>query len=208
MPSNIPAQAVNLLGLDTLNSLVLAVEVFSSFDPKKISARVLTRIWQHSVQTGTLARALAQEEAFDKNAIDDAAMAGLLHDLGKLILMDNFPEAYTQVLTAVRETGSQVHMAEHDIFSVSHAEVGAYLLGLWGLPQSIVEAVAFHHLPSQCPLDQTAAMLSQIGLLTLPGQCLEKLYQGQTLSLQDEDNDFFKKGRLCDEKTAHWNPDL
>lgn len=55
---------------------------------------------------------------------------------------------------------------------------------------------------------ETAAMLSQIGLLTLPGQCLEKLYQGQTLSLQDEDNDFFKKGRLCDEKTAHWNPDL
>ncbi len=155
-----PVQAVNLLGLDTLKSLVLAVEVFSAFDPKKISARVLDRIWKHSVQTGTMARVLAQEEAFAKDGVDDAAMAGLLHDLGKLILMDNFSGAYKNVVSKVQETGFQVHEAENEIFGVSHAEVGAYLLGLWGLPQGIVEAVAFHHLPDQCPLDQASPLLA------------------------------------------------
>ena len=81
---------------------------------------------------------------------DHALLAGLLHDAGKLVIAANLPERYGTVLASAKDEELDLWEAERQILTNTHAEVGAYLFGLWGLPDSIVEAVAFHHDPSKC----------------------------------------------------------
>jgi HD-like signal output (HDOD) protein len=71
----------------------------------------------------------------------------MLHDLGKLILMSNLAQEYGKVRKLAAAAGLDIATAERHVFGSSHAEVGAYLLGLWGLANPVVEAVAFHHAP-------------------------------------------------------------
>jgi HD-like signal output (HDOD) protein len=109
------------------------------------------RIWAHSLSAGVFAKTIAAAEKQERTIIDDAFMSGLLHDVGKLILAANLPQPYKEALTAARNNGGSDLEAERRAFGVTHAEVGAYLLALWGLPFPIVEAIALHHSPGQCP---------------------------------------------------------
>ena len=146
-----PSQAVILLGLDTVKSLVLSIHMFSQFDQDKLKDLSLDVIWRHSMAVGGFAKRIAKSEGLDTKIIDDSFMAGMLHDVGKLVLATNFPDKYLSVLTMAKEEGFQVHEAEYEMFHCSHAEVGAYMLGLWGLPDSLIMASAFHHWPINHP---------------------------------------------------------
>jgi HD-like signal output (HDOD) protein len=90
--------------------------------------------------------------------MDEAFAAGMLHDTGRLVLITNLTEQYGRVVQLARERHLQRHEAEQEVFNATHAEVGAYLLGLWGLPVAVVEAINFHHYPARsasrtfCPL--------------------------------------------------------
>jgi HD-like signal output (HDOD) protein len=75
----------------------------------------------------------------------------LLHDIGKLIIACNMPSSYGRLLEADQANKLSIQMAEMKIFGATHEQIGAYLIGLWGLPDSIVETVAFHHVPDQYP---------------------------------------------------------
>ncbi len=86
-------------------------------------------------------------------------MAGLLHDLGKLILATNLQKPYKEVLTAARGSDRNLWDLEYEAFGTSHAEIGAYLMGLWSLETPIIEAIAFHHCPAN-------SMSQNMGLLT------------------------------------------
>ena len=108
-------------------------------------------MWKHSFLTGAFAKAIAEEEKQKQVLIDDSFMAGLLHDLGKPILSINFPEQYGEVQAAAKDRNISLWEAEREIFGTTHSEVGAYLIGLWGLPDSIIEGLAFHHYPNKCP---------------------------------------------------------
>ncbi len=142
-----PAEAVVMLGLDTIKALVLSVRVFSQFDQKSISDLSLDHVWSHSLMVGAYAKRIAEHEKADQNIVDDSLMAGLLHDVGKLILASNMPQAWVEAQRLAEDGGLAPWVAEQQTFGASHAEVGAYLLGLWGLPSPIVAAVAFHHRP-------------------------------------------------------------
>jgi HD-like signal output (HDOD) protein len=144
-----PAQATTLLGLDTIKSLVLSVQIFSQFDQNKIPVPFLEQLWKHSMTAGSFAKTIAKEENQDKVNIDYAFMAGMLHDLGKLVLAANFPEQYREILDAIQKENTSLLEREYEMFGATHSEVGAYLIGLWGLPGPIIEALAFHHCPSR-----------------------------------------------------------
>jgi len=146
-----PAQAAELLGLETIKALVLSVKIFSQMNLSSMRILAVDRIWDHSLATGVFAKTVAAAEKKERMVIDDAFMAGLLHDAGKLILAANLPKQYKEVLATLRGAGSSVLEAERQTFGVTHAEAGAYLLSLWGLPFPIVEAIAFHHTPGRCP---------------------------------------------------------
>ncbi|OQW85934.1 MAG: hypothetical protein BWK76_07265 [Desulfobulbaceae bacterium A2] len=139
-----PARAVTLLGLDTIRALALGVGIFSDLPPGL--GGIIESLWDHSLRTSELARRIARHEApDDKPLAGHAFIAGLLHDLGKLILATRLPAKYREASALAAADNIPLHEAEQRVFGVGHCPVGAYLLGLWGLPGCEVEAVAFHH---------------------------------------------------------------
>jgi putative nucleotidyltransferase with HDIG domain len=153
-----PQQAVMMLGLEAVKGLVLSVKIFSEFSQKKFSWFNLDALFKHSISVSTHAKAIVKSEKMDQDLINYSLMAGLLHDLGKLILATNFKDTYRQVLTESQNSDHNLWELEHETFGTSHAEIGAYLMGLWNLDNPIIEAIAFHH----CPANSVS---SQMGLL-------------------------------------------
>ena len=156
-----PAFAVNLLGLETIKALVLTIGVFSRFEEMELNGFSLDSLWSHSRNVGAAARRISLEEKVDVNVTDDALMAGMLHDVGKLVLAAKVPETYSTVLSVASEERISLWKAEYEILGTSHAEMGAYLLGLWGLPGSLVEALAYHHCPERS-LDRKFSPLTAV----------------------------------------------
>lgn len=148
-PVTCPRHAVALLGLNIIQPLVLTANVFSKCDIPLIEGFSLEDAIEHSLAVATVARTIAESESQDPQILDDAFIAGMMHDIGKLILAANLTEPFAQALRDSRENGSSLWQAEKELFGVTHAEVGAHLLDLWGLPNPIIEAVAFHHRPAE-----------------------------------------------------------
>jgi putative nucleotidyltransferase with HDIG domain len=111
----------------------------------------LKQLFEHSMAVGSLAKALAADAKLPKDSIDNAFLAGVLHDIGKLVLVDNFGSEYTIILEQSKCRDCLASEVEVETYGSSHADIGGYLLGLWGLPQEIIEAVAFHHDPVSAP---------------------------------------------------------
>ncbi len=131
-----PSRAVVLLGTENLKALVLAIHIFSTFDDTKISKSDIDSLWQHSIRVGRLARDITMLECTGRTTIENTLTTGILHDIGKLVLLN--------------ATGQKPYSSlknEYDALGTSHAEVGAYLLSLWGIPTSILIGVAYHHRP-------------------------------------------------------------
>jgi len=180
-----PQQAVMLLGLETIKSLVLSVKIFSEFSQKKNSWFNLDAIFNHSISVSTHAKAIVKSEKMDQEVINYSLMAGLLHDLGKLILATNFKDTYRQLLTESQNSTHELWELEHETFGTSHAEIGAYLMGLWNLENPIIEAIAFHHCPAK-------SVSTQMGLLAAVhvANALDHavgLAQNQQMDLQYDD---------------------
>ena len=148
-PINNPAEAVMYLGLTTVRSLVLSLQIFSQFDQQACREFSLDALARHCWMTGVAARRVAQAEQKDTKVLDQCFLAGLLHDVGQLILATGMPGEYQEVLHIAKSENITASNVEHERFGATHADVGAYLLGLWGLPNPIVEAVAMHHRPAQ-----------------------------------------------------------
>jgi HD-like signal output (HDOD) protein/ActR/RegA family two-component response regulator len=142
-----PFEAVEFLGLGTVRSLVLSAHIFTSFERNGLKDFSVDRLWRHAIQTGMAARMIMQLENADAADAEEAYIAGMLHDIGKLILANSQPEQFERALALAAERKSPLWKAEEEVFGASHAGAAAYLLGLWGLPVAIVEAVAFHHTP-------------------------------------------------------------
>jgi putative nucleotidyltransferase with HDIG domain len=143
-------EAVQLLGVGIIQSLAAAVPLFSSFSREKCPNFPIDQIWSHSTQTGALGVRIFDQLPDDARLSELAFCAGLLHDVGKVILADGLPGEYSAALQESQTTGTPLVEIERKYFHTTHAEVGAYLLALWGLPIPLVEAVACHHHPQVC----------------------------------------------------------
>jgi len=147
-----PADAVTYLGMDTIKCLVLSIHAFSQFTNAKVGAFSIDALWAHSQRTAGIASEIARIEDAGPKIVNEAFVSGLLHDIGKLILASNFPAEYDQVIaTTAAGSMSAILDAEQKAFGANHAEIGGYLLGLWGLPVPVVEAIALHHRPGSSP---------------------------------------------------------
>ena len=137
--------AVTYIGTNMLKSLVLTVEVFRGFDGlgQRIAPFSIDTLLLHSLTTANIARLLLRE----RQGSEDAFIAGILHDIGLLILESQKPELFGEAMEVHRAEKLTLVEAETKILGVTHAEVTAYLLGVWGLPYPIVDAVARHHRP-------------------------------------------------------------
>jgi putative nucleotidyltransferase with HDIG domain len=146
-----PGHAVNLLGLDTIKALVLGVQIFSEMDMKNKQFSV-GGLFSHSMKVGKLAQKIALAAGCEKEICDDCLIAGILHDVGKLLLLSKAPEQYSEALDRCTPE-KNLHQAEQEVIGADHGMVGAYLIGLWGLPGPVVEAIGFHHRTQDFPME-------------------------------------------------------
>jgi CheY-like chemotaxis protein len=140
---------VSLFRLEMLRVLVLAVGLLSSLQPSAEPALSVEPLQRYCWSVCTLARDIAKMEGADPRSVNQAGIAGLLHDIGKLILLRSGGNAYANFMSDTNNRIMSEWDFEQEMFGVSHAEVGAALLSLWGLPFPIVEAVAWHHRPNR-----------------------------------------------------------
>jgi len=153
-----PEQAVVHLGLDTVQSLVLSLSIFSSLTPGLQAAAAAESLWQHSNLVGSLCRAIARADRIAAAAAGAYVSAGLLHDIGKLIIVSSNPALARKIANTATDEEKPSWQVEQDLLGCTHAQVGAYLLGIWGLPFPIVEAVALHHRPSQSAINEMSPL--------------------------------------------------
>jgi putative nucleotidyltransferase with HDIG domain len=143
--------AVSYLGISILQNLVLSLEAFRCFQPKKaIPGFSLDQFHEHAHLAAKIAGA-APGKAKQAGA---AVGAALLHDIGKLVIAERAPEHLARAIKGAQQEKRPLYVIEEELIGVSHAEVGAYLLSLWGLPYPLVEAVAHHHHPARVPQEQ------------------------------------------------------
>jgi putative nucleotidyltransferase with HDIG domain len=142
-----PTEAVGILGFETIKSLILTVKLLSQYDKVKPVYFSIDNIWRHSTSVARTAKVMALLETGDPDCSGTAYMAGLMHDLGKVILAANFDNQYHGAHAVARKRQMPLWEVEKDIFGATHGEIGAYMLALWGMPAKVVQVAALHHHP-------------------------------------------------------------
>ena len=150
--------AVSYLGMETIKNLALATETFTIFVPDAcIPSSFLETMHRRSERCAIIVGALP----LNARERDVCVVAALLHDVGELVLASRMPAQFSAALKLAKESACTGYEAEETLIGLSHAELGAYLLGLWGIGGLIVEAVAHHHRPLRVPhtsFDSTTAL--------------------------------------------------
>ena len=141
------AKAVNYLGLNTVQGLVLSAGIHNQLKDADIPKASLESIFNHSMAVGGYAKKIAVEIGLPPGNSEDAFLAGLLHDVGKLVMLANFKDEMSTAVRLAQERSIEPYLAEKEILGANHGEIGAHLLSLWGLHDPMLEAVAFHHNP-------------------------------------------------------------
>ncbi len=144
--SNI-SQAVNILGIDCVKNLVLAIQVFNKMGRTAEQKAITDQLWHHSMSVAVAARRIVAYETKDDKAAEEAYSAGLMHDIGKLVLLNAVPKQFAAARELSNEISIPLKEAEDQVIGCNHAETGAYLLARWGMPANLTEAVALHHEP-------------------------------------------------------------
>lgn len=190
-----PKHAVSLLGLNIIRPLCLSAGAFSQYEDLCVDGFSLHLAIEHSLQVATKARRVAVQETKDSQLTDDAFIAGMLHDIGKLILASQLTEQFREIITLSKEQRLPLWQAEMEVIGTTHAEIGAHLLDLWGLPTPIVEAVAFHHRPQSARQDKFTPLTA--------------VYVANSWSNRDSDNEldvtYLQSLQLVDRVHA-WRP--
>jgi len=176
-----PIQAVQLLGLDTLRALVLSTHVFDKFRTVCLREEEVAYLWRESFAVASFAKRIAEFEKQNRQMVDDCFTAGLLHDSGKLILASTIEEKYQLVLQMVRSGQKGVVEAEKEVLGCTHAEVSAFLLGLWDLPENVVQGVAWHFDPSESLQHGFSTALATHAATALHGQQFPFYLQDETV---------------------------
>ncbi|WP_168567171.1 HDOD domain-containing protein [Crateriforma spongiae] len=211
LPSRVtaPKHAASLLGLNIMRPLALSASVFLQYESLDVDGFCLDHEIQHGLAVAVAARRVAECETDDPGLIDDTFVAGMLHDIGKLILAVHHTEAFTDAIRLANARQQPLWQAELEIFQTTHAAIGGHLLGLWGLPNPVVEAVAFHHQPRSapggrfCPLTAVHVANNLIGLDVSCCETLAKCSESSPPLEKDMDLEYLESLQLK-LRAEHW----
>jgi HD-like signal output (HDOD) protein/CheY-like chemotaxis protein len=156
-----PRQAVSLIGTEMVRALVLSVHVFSEFQEEQGVASYWKALWEHSIIVAGLAQRIAISQKCPKALVEESFTAGLLHEIGKLVLLAQMPKEYAGVLKTGAEDPATLVAAERGRFGCTHGDLGAYLISIWGLPHSLIHAVAYHDRPAES-IEQSFSSLTAV----------------------------------------------
>ncbi len=152
--------AITVLGFNEVQSIALSKAVFNSFNelPRQYKP-IIDKFWQHSFICGMAARRIAGDLDYQQ---DIAFMAGLIHDIGKLVMLQTFSDDYLPSTWMARLSVGDVLDDEKSAFSFTHDEIGGQLLSKWYFPDTLMAAVSFHHHPDAAINQQAFAYIVQI----------------------------------------------
>lgn len=151
------SHAIMLLGLNVVKGLLLGISVF------EIMQQVMSGLWNHSLGCAVAARAIAAKKGIKDP--EEISVAGLLHDLGKVILLLDFQPLYEEAMRRAAAERISIYEAEQGVFQESHAAVGMWLAEKWHFPPNLVEVIAYHHRPGQAkraPMETAIVHFSDI----------------------------------------------
>ena len=155
-PMSSPGLAVRWLGLDTVRDLLIKNRSYTPLDSNEFEYFNPRTLWADSVSCSTAARSIALSQAGDRVLADEAFAAGLFHDVGQLVLASVLRDFYDDIVRRATFSGKPLWKIERELIGSTHAEVGAFLLGLWGLPDPVLNAVMWHHDPADGDVVQVA----------------------------------------------------
>lgn len=139
-----PARAVNLLGFDTIRILVLGVQIFSEIKTESTAVSI-SFLMDHSMKVAQCSKKIALASVDNPELVNDCFLAGMLHDIGRLLLLANCTESYVPLVEAAKNENSSLVDKEWQQFKANHGDVGTYLIGLWGFSGNILEAISYHN---------------------------------------------------------------
>jgi putative nucleotidyltransferase with HDIG domain len=140
------SQAIQVLGFDSVRALVVGAGVIGGFETGRKNGFDFDGFWRHAIACALCARALARRVGIPA---EQAFVAGLLHDLGRLVLVTRFPEHYAEVLAQRGLRDCPLQEAERAVLGIDHAQVGRALAQHWRIPEAICRAIGNHHQPMQ-----------------------------------------------------------
>ena len=133
-------QATAMLGAKTVSSLVLASAMYST---TALDQKLVAQMWMDALTVGNLARRISQDAKLGRTDIEESHLAGLMHDVGDIVLLQNWPKDFLSIDVENRAA------SERELFGATHADIGGYLATMWELPVGAVDAIANHHSPSE-----------------------------------------------------------
>lgn len=146
------SQAVLILGIETIKSIVLGISVFSSFGKKKTYYEDFVLICKHAFLVADFSREFSRQIGYSEP--EEGFIAGLLHDLGKIVILKYLPEEYSRINSMVVDEHTPLLTAEKNVLGLTHSEIGREIAVLWNLPDKIVLPIQYHHTPYDIdPLD-------------------------------------------------------
>jgi len=138
-------QAIVILGFSTIRNVVLTTSVLKAFAKGGAGGVDVSRFWEHSLLTGAISRALAMER--EANFVEETFIAGLLHDMGRIVLSQKLPAEFDKIVRIKRDSGMSQLEAEQSVLRLTHGDIGGWLARKWNLPIPYVEVMRLHHFP-------------------------------------------------------------
>ncbi|MBC8791577.1 MAG: two-component system response regulator [Tagaea sp. CACIAM 22H2] len=145
-----PLQAMNFLGLDIVRALVLKAGLLAQLEAAGLNAAPIEEIVRHSLAMGALCRRLWESVGAPEATPDEAFVAGFLHDIGAVVLAAIRPELDARIREESEATQVPRYLVEREHLGTTHAQIGAHLLSIWGLPDNLTAAASYHHEPMRC----------------------------------------------------------
>jgi HD-like signal output (HDOD) protein len=146
-----PTDAVMCLGTEMIAAIVLSQSLFRHYETLALEDVDVPRVWSHSWETAYLAQYICREKRLPRRAAEHAFLAGLLHEAGRLILVDNFPGQFAGACREARQAKSPLGPRLLETFHTTPAQLTAYLMELWGMPPEVVAALALQDNPQEEP---------------------------------------------------------
>jgi HD-like signal output (HDOD) protein len=194
-----PEDAVFCLGTSMIASVVISQSLFQHYHANAHPEFSLTRIWSHCWETASLAQCYGREQGLPRKEREESFLAGLLHETGRLILMDNFPAQFQAACEAARQSGSPLGPRLREEFQAAPCDVAGYLLDLWGLPKNVVTSISLLDHPEE----EKAAKFTATTALYIANQISTRETPPDPFA-PEEWNPAYLRSVGCSEDLRHW----
>jgi HD-like signal output (HDOD) protein len=192
-------EAVNCLGSEMIAAVVLSQSMFRHYESLRHQDIDLARVWAHCWETAGLAQRLCREKRLPHKTCEEAFLAGLLHEVGRFVILDNFPNHFQRACDCSRQTHASLAASLREVLQVTPAQMSAYVLELWGLPSIVINSISLMDTPEQ----DAASGFSMTSALYIADHLASKTHAPDSFDLENW-NAAYLQSIGCEGDIAVW----